>query len=79
MEALLKVKQSFYQESPNVCHSMMLHTVGGVVGGDRLSLQFHLQLDTRVLFATVAAEKIYRHNRLKATQTIHSQADAPFL
>lgn len=76
MEAPLKVKQCFYPESPEVCHSVMLHTAGGVVGGDRLSCQFHLKPDAHVVITTVAAGKIYRTNGLEARQTIAIQVDA---
>ncbi|MFN6566497.1 urease accessory protein UreD [Dendronalium sp. ChiSLP03b] len=75
-QAPLKVQRPFYPEGAKVCHSVILHTAGGVVGGDRLSLNFHLQPDAQALITTAAASKIYRSNSLQARQTIEIQVDA---
>jgi urease accessory protein len=75
-QAPLKVQKPFYPEGKKVCHSVMLHTAGGVVGGDRLSCNFHLQPDAQALITTAAASKIYRSNGLQARQNIHIQVDA---
>ncbi|YAF96676.1 MAG: urease accessory protein UreD [Nodularia sp. CChRGM 3473] len=75
-QAPLKVQRPFYPEGEKVCHSVMLHTAGGVVGGDRLSCKFHLQPNAQALITTAAASKIYRSNGLQARQKIHVQVDA---
>ncbi|RCJ23835.1 urease accessory protein ureD [Nostoc minutum NIES-26] len=75
-QAPLKVQRPFYPEGEKVCHSVILHTAGGVVGGDRLSLNFHLQPNAQALITTAAASKIYRSNGLQARQTIEIQVDA---
>lgn len=69
-QAPLKVQRAFYPEGKEVCHSVILHTAGGVVGGDRLSLSFHLYPNAQALITTAAAAKIYRSNGLEAKQTI---------
>jgi urease accessory protein len=61
-QAPLKVQRPFYPEGQEVCHSVILHTAGGVVGGDRLSCNFHLQPNAQALITTAAASKIYRSN-----------------
>lgn len=61
--APLKVQRPFYPEGPEVCHSVMLHTAGGVVGGDRLSVDVQLQPQSRALLTTAAAAKIYGKGR----------------
>lgn len=76
VQAPLKVRQPFYPEGPVVCHSVVLHTAGGVVGGDRLSLNFHLLPNAIALITTVSAGKVYRSNGLQAKQSIQIQVDA---
>ncbi|MBV9384957.1 MAG: urease accessory protein UreD [Chroococcidiopsidaceae cyanobacterium CP_BM_ER_R8_30] len=75
-QAPLKVQRSFYPEGPNVCHSIVLHTAGGIVGGDRLSLNFQLEPDAHSLITTATASKIYRSNGLEAIQDMHMQVAA---
>jgi urease accessory protein len=72
-QAPLKVQRSLYPEGEAVCHTVMLHTAGGIVGGDRLSLQVNLQPQAQVLMTTAAANKIYRSNGQEAQQTIQIQ------
>ena len=73
VQAPLKVQRPFYPEGPAVCHSVVLHTAGGIVGGDRLSLNFHLQPQAQALITTAAAGKIYRSDGLAARQTVQMQ------
>ncbi|RUT02574.1 urease accessory protein UreD [Dulcicalothrix desertica PCC 7102] len=68
--APLKVQRPFYPEGKAVCHSVILHTAGGVVGGDKLSCKFQLHPESQVLITTAAAGKIYRSNGRQATQNI---------
>ena len=72
-QAPLKVQRPFYPEGPEICHTVMLHTAGGIVGGDRLHLNIQLQPQARVLLTTAAAAKIYRSNGLEAQQTLQIQ------
>ncbi|MEH2087428.1 urease accessory protein UreD [Nostoc sp.] len=73
-QAPLKVQRPFYPEG-EICHSVILHTAGGMVGGDRLSSNIHLQPQTQALITTAAASKIYRSNGLQARQNIQMQVD----
>ncbi|NJO43296.1 MAG: urease accessory protein UreD [Cyanobacteria bacterium RU_5_0] len=68
VQAPLKVQRPFYPEGAAVCHSVMLHTAGGIVGGDRLSCTTHLHPQAQVLVTTAAATKIYRSNGITAQQ-----------
>jgi urease accessory protein len=70
VQAPLKVQRPFYPEGPQICHSVLLHTAGGIVGGDRLSLSLDLQPQAQALITTAAASKIYRTNGQTAHQTI---------
>jgi urease accessory protein len=69
-QAPLKTQRPFYPEGKAVCHSVILHTAGGVVGGDKLSYNFHLEDNSQALITTAAASKIYRSNGLQAKQNI---------
>lgn len=71
--APLKVQRSFYPEGKEVCHSVILHTAGGIVGGDRLSTTTRLQPQANALITTAAAGKVYRSNGLEARQAIQIQ------
>lgn len=67
-QAPLKLQRSLYPEGNAVCHNIILHTAGGIVGGDRLSLDIQLQPQAQALLTTASAGKIYRTNGLTATQ-----------
>ena len=68
--APLKVQRSFYPEDEAICHNTILHTAGGVVGGDRLQIDIDLQPSARAVITTAAAGKIYGSNGIPATQSI---------
>jgi len=72
MQAPLKIQRPFYPEGKGVCHGVMLHTAGGVVGGDRLSSQIQLHSNAQVLLTTAAATKVYGSNT-ESNQAIHVQ------
>jgi urease accessory protein len=75
-QAPLKIQRPFYPEGEQVCHSVILHTAGGVVGGDKLASQIHLQNNSQVLITTAAAGKIYRSNGLPARQNVDIKIDS---
>lgn len=58
-QAPLKVQRPFYPEGPATCHSTILHTAGGLVRGDQLSIQLNLAAQAQTLVTTAAASKIY--------------------
>lgn len=74
-QAPLKVQRPFYPEGQEICHTVILHTAGGIVGGDRLTSDIHLQPQTNVLITTAAASKIYRSQGLPARQIVNIQVD----
>jgi urease accessory protein len=75
-QAPLKVQRPFYPEGKSICQSVVLHTAGGMVGGDRLSQNFHLQSNAKTSITTAAASKIYRSNGQLAKQNINIKIDA---
>lgn len=75
-QAPFKVQRPFYPETDGTCHSVILHTAGGIVGGDRLSAQIKLGEDCRSLITTPAANRIYRSNGEIAIQDIQIGIDS---
>jgi len=76
MRSPLKVQRSFYPEGPAVCHNIVLHTAGGIVGGDRLEQNIHLQANSHALITTAAAGKVYRSNGQEARHRINLKVEA---
>ncbi len=74
-QAPFKVQRPFYPEGQEICHTVILHTAGGIVGGDRLTSDIHLQPHSQALITTAAASKIYRSHGLLAKQTVNIEVD----
>ncbi len=68
--APLKIQRPFYPENPQICHSVILHTAGGMVGGDRLIESIEMKEHSHALITTAAATKVYRTLGELATQTV---------
>ncbi len=56
--APLKVQRAFCGDDGR-CELPLLHTAGGLVGGDRLSLHADLEPGSRALLTSAAAQKVY--------------------
>ncbi|MFM7572756.1 MAG: urease accessory protein UreD [Snowella sp.] len=69
-QAPLKIQRAFYPEGPELCHSVILHTAGGIVGGDRLVQTIELEPHSQVLLTTAAATKVYRSEGERSQQII---------
>lgn len=69
-QAPLKIQRAFYPEGPELCHSVILHTAGGIVGGDRLLQNIELETNSQVLLTTAAASKVYRSEGERSQQII---------
>ena len=56
--APLKLQRAFHQSSGH-CELPILHTAGGLVGGDQLRISAALAAGSRALLTSVAAQKVY--------------------
>ncbi|MEL6230346.1 MAG: urease accessory protein UreD [Cyanobacteria bacterium J06627_3] len=67
----LRVQRPFYPAAaPQNCQSVIVHTAGGMVGGDQLDMAITADADTQALITTAAAHKVYRTQDDWAEQTI---------
>lgn len=74
--APLKVQRSFYPEEEGICHNVILHTAGGIVGGDRLEMDIILEPNTHAAITTPAAGKLYGGKGIAAHQQINHRLAA---
>jgi urease accessory protein len=66
----LRVQKALYPEGPRICHAIVVHPPGGVVGGDRLTLAIHVGQDGHALIATPGAAKWYKANQRVSSQHV---------
>lgn len=72
----LYVQKPFYPEGPEVCHIVLVHPPGGVVGGDWLEITQHVGAASMVQTTTPGAAKWYKANGHTSHQKIILDVEA---
>lgn len=70
----LRVQKPLYPEGGRVCHAILVHPPGGVVGGDELQITARAGTDTAVFLTTPGAAKWYKANGHVSKQTVDLEA-----
>jgi urease accessory protein len=66
----LRVLQSLYPEAPGICHNVLVHPPGGIVGGDVLQIDVNLGEGSHALITTPGATRFYRSLGDPASQNL---------
>ena len=72
-EGPLRVLQRLYPEGPGICHHVLVHPPGGIVGGDTLQLDARLAAGSHALITTPGATRFYRSAGPLARQQVQAR------
>ncbi len=72
----LRVLASLYPEGGAVCHNVLVHPPGGIVGGDELTVELDLQPGAHALVTTAGATRFYRSTGAPAGQRVDARLGA---
>lgn len=70
----LRVQKPLYPEGNSVCHAIVVHPPGGVVGGDRLDIHACVGDSAKAFITTPGAAKWYRANGRESQQSVRLSA-----
>jgi urease accessory protein len=70
-EGPLRILQSLYPEGDAVCHNVLVHPPGGLVGGDVLDITVDVDAGAHGLVTTPGAARFYRSEGAPAVQRSH--------
>jgi urease accessory protein len=68
----LRVLASLYPEAPGVCHNVLVHPPGGLVGGDQLDIDVSVACTAHALITTPGATRFYRSTGAPAQQSLRA-------
>jgi urease accessory protein len=74
-EGPLRILQSLYPEGDAICHNVLVHPPGGLVGGDTLDIRLTVGAGAHGLVTTPGATRFYRSTGAMARQLLHARLD----
>ncbi len=72
----VRVLAALYPEGPGVCHHVLVHPPGGLVGGDRIDIDLSVQAQAHALVTTPGATRFYRSLGQPAVQHVQARVCA---
>ncbi|MDH5206117.1 MAG: urease accessory protein UreD [Hylemonella sp.] len=72
----LRILQSLYPEGDGICHNVLVHPPGGLVGGDTLDVRVDVGPQAHGLLTTPGATRYYRSTGEPARQNLHARLQA---
>ena len=66
----LRILQSLYPEGDQICHNVLVHPPGGLVGGDTLDIQVTVAEGAHALVSTPSATRFYKSGGQAALQQV---------
>ena len=66
----LRILQSLYPEGDQICHNVLVHPPGGLVGGDTLDIQVNVAPGAHGLVSTPGATRFYKSGEHPALQQV---------
>jgi len=71
----LRILQSLYPEGETICHNVLVHPPGGLVGGDTLDIKLTVGPGAHGLVTTPGATRFYRSSGDAARQWVHARIE----
>jgi len=72
----LRILKSLYPEGDGICHNVIIHPPGGLVGGDVLNMSLKVARGAHALVSTPGATRFYASDDAAARQQVRIELDA---